>query len=156
MQIDSQIETLLEEFKEQRDQIKNMILEVEELRQQIKLLFPEKIDLRTRKFLEDKVKTMVSFYNVLLDMRKEVSASVRIELEARRKLEGDDFDPDDISEILDIRDISRKIEKFKDEKVITQQKRIVKQKGIEELAEKGIDVPGLKELKELEELEEGE
>lgn len=150
MQIDDIVISLLIEFKEQREQIKGMVTEVEMLRDQMSMLFPEKINATTRKFLEDKIKTMVSFYNVLLDMRKEISKSVREELDFRRRLENEEFDPDDISDLLDISDISKKVEKFKENKQKLQNKRIEKSKGIGELEEKGIEVPGLNALKELE------
>jgi hypothetical protein len=151
IQIDEQVQDLLSEFKVQRDEIKDMVEEIEKLRSQVALLFPESVDARTRKFLEDKVKTMVGFYNVLLDMRKEISKSVKDEMEMRRRLTSEDFDPEDIDTLLDIADLSKKVEKFAEQKTNLQNKRIKAHKGISELEEKGIDVPGLKELKELEE-----
>jgi hypothetical protein len=151
IQIDEQVQDLLSEFKVQRDEIKDMVEEIEKLRSQVALLFPESVDARTRKFLEDKVKTMVGFYNVLLDMRKEISKSVKDEMEMRRRLTSEDFDPEDIDTLLDIADLSKKVEKFSEQKMKLQNKRISDHKGISELEEKGIDVPGLKELKELEE-----
>jgi len=151
MQITEIVTELLIEFKDQRNKIKEMVVEIEKLAAAVQLLFPETIDARTRRFLEDKVKTMVAFYNVLLDMRKEISKSVKEELEVRRRLESEDFDPDDIDELLDIRDLSKKIEKFEKAKRDVQNKRLAGHRGIKELEEKGIDVPGLKELKELDE-----
>ena len=151
MQLEGLVEGLLDEFKSQRDQIVSMVEEVEGLRQQVALLFPESIDSRTRRFLEDKVKAMVAFYNVLLDMRKEISKSIKDELEVRRRLDDNDVDLDDIDSLLDIRELSKKVEKFGDDKTKLQKKRIDKQKGMDELEEKGIEVPGLNELRELEE-----
>jgi hypothetical protein len=150
MQIDDIIKNLLEEFKEQRDAIKAMVFEVEKLHTQVALLFPETIDARTRKFLEEKVKAMVGFYNVLLDMRKEISKSVKEELDFRRRLETEEMDEDDISDMLDISDLAKKIENFKEKTQKIQQKRIDSSKGIGELEEKGIEVPGINALKELE------
>jgi len=153
MQIDDIITKLLNEFELQRNEIKGMITEIEKMRSQVSLLFPETIDMRTRKFLEDKVKAMVGFYNVLLDMRKEISKSIKDELEVRRRLTDDEFDPDSIDELLDISELSKKIEKFQEQKDTIKRKRIREHKGIQELEEKGIDVPGLNELRELEENE---
>ena len=148
MQLEGLVEGLLNEFKSQRDQIVAMVEEVEGLRKQVALLFPESIDSRTRRFLEDKVKAMVAFYNVLLDMRKEISKSIKDELEVRRRLDDNDVDLDDIDSLLDIRELSKKVEKFGDDKTKLQKKRIDKQKGMDELEEKGIEVPGLNELRE--------
>lgn len=151
MQMDQTVESLLNEFHIQRDSIKEMIVEIEKMRQQVALLFPETIDSRTRRFLEDKVKTMVGFYNVLLDMRKEISKSIKDELEFRRRLNDDEFDPEDIDSLLDISELSKKVEKFQKQKDDIKNKRLLKQKGLDELAEKGIEVPGLNELRESEE-----
>ena len=151
MQLEGLVEGLLNEFKSQRDQIVAMVEEVEGLRKQVALLFPESIDSRTRRFLEDKVKAMVAFYNVLLDMRKEISKSIKDELEVRRRLDDNEVDLEDIDSLLDIRELSKKVEKFGDDKTKLQKKRIDKQKGMDELEEKGIEVPGLNELRELEE-----
>lgn len=150
MQLDELVEGLLAEFKTQRDQIKDMVAEVDQMRKDVNQLFPESVDARTRKFLEDKVKAMVGFYNVLLDMRKEISKSIKDELEVRRRLDSDDFDPEDIDSLLDIRELSKKVEKFAVDKTKIQNSRLKEQKGMKELEEKGIDVPGLNELKELE------
>jgi hypothetical protein len=151
MQLDSIIQNLLNEFQLQRDEIKDMVIEIEKMRVQVGLLFPDVIDMRTRKFLEDKIKAMVGFYNVLLDMRKEISKSVKDELEFRRRLTDDEIDLDDIDELLDIGELSRTVEKFQEKKDKIKKKRIKDHKGIKELEEKGIDVPGLNELRELEE-----
>jgi hypothetical protein len=151
MQLDEIIIDLLKEFKDQRDKIKEMVVEVEDLQEQVSLLFPDKVDARTRKFLEDKVKTMVAFYNVLLDMRKEISKSVKEELDFRRRLENEEFDPEDLSELLDVSELSKKVDQFLDKKTKLRDKRIKESKGLAELEEKGIEIPGLKELKEEEE-----
>lgn len=153
MQLDSIIQNLLSEFQLQRNEIKDMVIEIEKMRIQVGLLFPDVIDMRTRKFLEDKIKAMVGFYNVLLDMRKEISKSVKDELEFRRRITDDEIDLDDIDELLDIGELSRTVEKFQDKKDKIKAKRIKNHKGIQELEEKGIDVPGLNELRELEEKE---
>jgi hypothetical protein len=154
MKLEGIVEELLTEFRSQRNEIKAMVTEIEALRSQVALLFPDTIDARTRRFLEDKVKTMVAFYNVLLDMRKEISKSVKEELEARRRLDNNEFDPDNIDELLDIAALSKKVEKFVVKKEEIQRKRIEDHKGIDEFAEKGIEVPGLHELREQD--EEGE
>lgn len=150
MQIDEHVEEILNEFKAQRVEIKDMVVEIERLREKMDLLFPESIDSRTRRFLEDKVKTMVAFYNVLLDMRKEISKSLKDEMEMRRRLTDDELDLEDIDELLDIGSLAKKVEKFQEQKVALQNKRLKKHKGVDELEEKGIEVPGLKELKEQE------
>jgi len=142
------IEILLTEFSQQRQAIMGMVTEVESLRGQMELLFPETIDARTRKFLEDKVKTMVSFYGVLLDMRKEISKNIKDEVEIRRRVEGGELGADDIEEMLDVRDIAKKMESFAKKKRQIQDDRLDKNKGIRELEDHGIEIPGLRALKD--------
>lgn len=149
--MEEKVELLLSEFSMQRRAIMDMINEVEQLRGKMELLFPENIDSRTRRFLEDKVKTMVSFYNVLLDMRKEISKSIKDELEIRRKAEGGNLEIDDIEEMLDIRDLAGKVEKFEKKRRKIQDNRLEEQDTLKELVSKGIDIPGMKELNDLEE-----
>lgn len=151
MELTGIVQTLLNEFEIQRNEIKDMVVEIEKMRQQVALLFPDVIDMRTRKFLEDKIKAMVGFYNVLLDMRKEISKSVKDELEFRRRITDDDFDPENIDELLDISELSRKVEKFQQQKDTIKHTRMKNSKGMDELEEKGIEVPGLDALRELEE-----
>jgi hypothetical protein len=151
MELTGIVQTLLNEFEKQRNEIKDMVVEIEKMRVQVALLFPDVIDMRTRKFLEDKIKAMVGFYNVLLDMRKEISKSVKDELEFRRRITDDDFDPENIDELLDISELSKKVEKFQQKKDTIKMKRMKNSKGMDELEEKGIEVPGLDALRELEE-----
>lgn len=151
MQLDEKVEQLLADFSVQRNAIQNMIDEVEALRSQVSQLFPDTIDARTRKFLEEKVKTMVGFYNVLLDMRKEISKSIKDEMDMRRRITDEELDLDDVDSLLDIGSLAKKVEKFQDQKIKIQNKRLKNFKGMNELEEKGIDVPGMKELKDLEE-----
>lgn len=148
-EMDERIMALLGEFSTQRDAIKDMIKEVEVLRGKVDLLFPERIDAITRRFLEDKVKTMVSFYNVLLDMRKEITKSIKDELDIRRRVESGDVDVNNIGELLDIRDIVSTIESFEKKKAKLQNTRIEENIGsLKELESHGIDIPGMKELRE--------
>ena len=122
MQLDAKVEELLEQFSIQRNAIQSMIDEVEALRAQVSQLFPETIDARTRKFLEEKVKTMVGFYNVLLDMRKEISKSIKEEMDMRRRLTDEELDLDDVDSLLDIGSLAKKVEKFQDQKIKIQRK----------------------------------
>ena len=63
-------------------------------------------------FFEEKVKAATSFFNVLLDMRKEITKSLKDEIDIRRRLELKDKDLD-FDELLDIRKLADKVEGFK-------------------------------------------
>lgn len=100
---------LLKEYKEQRDALKDMIADLEKLRSNVDKIFPENFDSRYKFLFEEKIKAAVELFKVIVDMRKEISKSVKDEIEIRRKLIlpkiGDE-------EIKDIRDLAREVEKL--------------------------------------------
>ena len=108
--VDPKITELLVEFKEQRDELKNMVKDVEKLKGHVDLLFPEKIDNRYARLFEEKIKSATGFFNVLLDIRKELIKSLSTEIEVRRKIDtGDDRD---LESLLDVRKIAKKVEQL--------------------------------------------
>jgi len=108
------ITDLLLEFKEHRDEIKKMIIEVESIRKQVDGLFPEKLDKRFLNLFEERVKAVSNLFNTLLDMRKEITKSIKDEIELRRRMLKEGIDgTSNIEDMLDIRSIARKVEKFK-------------------------------------------
>ncbi len=100
---------LLGEIKEQREALKLMIVDLELIKNKIDKLFPESLDKRFIRFFEEKVKTATGIFNSILDMRKEITKSLKDEIEIRRKLTGgidEDFDN------IDIHKLASKIEKL--------------------------------------------
>ena len=100
---------LLDEIKEQREALKLMIVDLELIKNKIDKLFPESLDKRFIRFFEEKVKTATGIFNSILDMRKEITKSLKDEIEIRRKLTGgidEDFDN------IDIHKLASKIEKL--------------------------------------------
>jgi hypothetical protein len=102
------IQELLEDFSIQRQALLQMVEDVEELKKNIDKLFPEKLNARYAKFFEDKVKTAVSMFNVLLDIRKELLKTTKDEIDIRRKITG----KGDLNELVDVRSLVKKMEKF--------------------------------------------
>jgi hypothetical protein len=105
-------EELLKEFYEHREAIKNMIKDLEQLKMRIDSLFPATLDARYIRFFEEKVKTITSLFNSLLEMRKEIAKNVREEIEIRSKMpEGSP--EEEIEKYLDVRKMADKIEDFR-------------------------------------------
>lgn len=102
------IQNLLDDFATQRKALLQMVEDVEKLKIDIDKLFPEKLNARYAKFFEDKVKTAVSMFNVLLDIRKELLKTTKDEIDIRRKVTG----KGDLNELIDVRKLASKIEKF--------------------------------------------
>lgn len=106
------IQNLLEDFQIQRDAMNQMIEDVEKLKASIDALFPEKLDGRYAKLFEEKIKTAVSMFNVLLDIRKELLKTTKDEIEIRRKVSG----KGDLNDMIDVRKIAKSIESFDSKK----------------------------------------
>jgi hypothetical protein len=133
---------LLEEFKHQRDEIIKMVSEIETLKTNISKLFPEKMDSRYSHFFEEKVKTMTAFFNVLLDMRKEILRSLKDEMELRKRVDQGELNQAELEGILDIRKITEKLDNFKKQKIRLQKDRMDNVDNID-LEKEGIKIPGV-------------
>lgn len=83
----SEQETLLAEFKENREALRVMVEDLEKFKKQVQELFPDKFDNRYKYLFDEKVKATTGFFNSLLDIRKEINKSLKDELEMRRKLD---------------------------------------------------------------------
>jgi len=134
------IDFLLKEYDDHRDALKSMIVDLEKIRAKVDMLIPDSLDARYMRFFEEKVKSITGLFNSLLDMRREIAKSVKDEIEIRRKIKGDD-DLIDIEDMLDVRSMATKIDKFKEdtEKVHKGRLKIIKDQTIDE----EIDIPGL-------------
>lgn len=119
------IDELLNEFSEQRNQLKLMIKEVEEIKNKIDNLLPEpqSNEKDYRNFMkgsryislfEERVKSITEFFRIILDMRKEISKTLKDEIDLRRRSE-QSFS-DDISSMLDISTLADKVEKLEKKK----------------------------------------
>jgi hypothetical protein len=114
---DSVIRELLEEYKKQRDALKEMISDIEQLKKRIDSLFPDTLNKRYVRFFEEKVKTATGMFNVLLDMRKELTKNLKEEIEIRSKLDNQ-IDAEDLDKIYNIRALAKKVEVLKKQKDI--------------------------------------
>lgn len=106
---------LLKEFKIHRDAIMGMIDDLEKLKEHVDKLFPQKLDVRTMRFFEDKVKSATELFKALLEMRKEIQKSLKEEIDLRRKVEINDTE-DDIEKLINIRDLADKVQDFKEQR----------------------------------------
>jgi len=107
------LDSLLSEFKEQRDAIKAMITDLDAIKTKVDSLFPQKMDQRFIRIFEEKVKAATGIFNTLLDMRKEITKSLKDEIELRRRLLKDDLgEAESLEELFDIRKIAKKVENF--------------------------------------------
>jgi hypothetical protein len=133
---------LLKEFKKQRDEIIKMVEEMEILKANISKLFPERMDSRYSHLFEEKVKTMSAFFNVLLDMRKEIIKSLKDEFELRKKVDTGELKEEELEGILDIRKITDKINTFNKKRNKLQKERMDAVEDVD-LEKEGIKIPGI-------------
>lgn len=136
------IEELLVEFTTHRNAIKDMINDLEKIRVKIDRLIPDSLDNRYIRFFEEKVKSITGLFNSLLDMRKEIAKSIKDEIDIRRRIKDRPLDAD-LEELLDVRSMVQKIDKFKDETEKLKEKRGSK----EQTVDKTIIIPGINDEK---------
>jgi predicted membrane chloride channel (bestrophin family) len=141
MIIEQHYSNLLDEFKEQRDAIKQMVTDLEVIKANIHRLIPETLDQRYVRYFEEKVKALTALFNVVLDMRKEITSSLKIEIELRKKIAGEGEDIiEQMEKVLDIRSLSRKIEDFKVESNKLKENRFLQKEQIDkEMIEKTLE-----------------
>lgn len=134
------IEFLLKEYDDHRDAIKSMIVDLEKIRVRIDTLIPDSLDQRYMRFFEEKVKSITGLFNSLLEMRKEIAKSVKDEIEIRRRVKSDE-DQIDIEDMLDVRSMAIKIDKFREETQKVQKGRLKVIK--DQMVDEEIEIPGL-------------
>lgn len=115
MGVDNITDQLLKEFRENREKLQEMIVEIETVREGIEKLFPDKLEARYKYLFEERVKTVVSVFTTLLDIRKEIARTLKDELDVRRKLSGDLSD-DEIEDMIDVRRLAKKVEQLQKKK----------------------------------------
>jgi len=137
---DEKIESLLGEFLEHRTAIRVLIGDLERIKLTIDRLIPDSLDARYVRFFEEKIKTITSLFTTLLEMRKEISKSVKDEIDIRRRFVSKG-EQQDIEQVIDIRAMAKKIKEFED--IVCNEK---EKRGIEnddKKMDKSISVPGL-------------
>jgi hypothetical protein len=137
---DEKIESLLGEFLEHRAAIRVLIGDLEKIKLTIDRLIPDSLDARYVRFFEEKIKTITSLFTTLLEMRKEISKSVKDEIDIRRRFVSKG-EQQDIEQVIDIRAMAKKIKEFED--IVCNEK---EKRGIEnddKKMDKSISVPGL-------------
>ncbi len=120
----SPIDNLINEYRQNRDELKKMILDLESLKLNIDKLFPQTLDYKYMRFFEEKIKTVTSLFNSLLDIRKEINRSIKEEIDLRRKIEKEDTDDfnDDVSKVIDIRQMAKRIENLREKVEVVENK----------------------------------
>lgn len=134
------IEYLLKEYDDHRAAIKNMIVDLEKIRVKIDVLIPDQLDARYMRFFEEKVKSVTALFISLLEMRKEIAKSVKDEIEIRRRIKDKDK-LIDLEDMLDVRSMVEKVEKFKEDTEKLKDKRFKKLKDRD--TDKTIVIPGM-------------
>jgi len=134
------VEVLLKEFDDHRKAIKGMIGDLEALKEHVDRILPTNLEARYIRFFEEKIKTITSLFNALLEMRKEIARSVKEEIEIRRKLERGDSEYD-LEDVFNVREFADKIDDFKQVQRKLRDK--VEHKDLSEY--KDINIPGITE-----------
>jgi len=134
--VDPKIFELLDDLATYRKKLISYSEQLEVVKDDVVSIFPKKLDYKDRFFLEDKIKTMSSFYSSILNIRQEVNKMIVQEIEIRRRLEQDD---DEAGQSINIRKIAESLNK-KGFKISKELKDIVDLKSQQILPETTKDV----------------
>jgi len=114
------IDQLLDQFSQHRDAILKMISDLETIKEKVDTIIPDTMDRRYTRYFEEKVKSVTDFFSTMLDMRKEITKSLKDEIELRRKIvikEGSIA----LDELIDVRSMADKVEQF--QKIVDENKK---------------------------------
>lgn len=102
---------LLHEYNENRKELKNMIKEISVLKNTVEDMFPKNVDARNKYILEERIKTVVSFFDSILKIRQEINRSIKDEIELKRKIEKELNNDEEIDNITleQLRKLHKKI-----------------------------------------------
>lgn len=110
METDKKI-LLIEEYSTQRSELHRMVEELERLKSGVEKIFPEKLDARYSRFFEEKIKTVTELFKAILDIRKEITKSIKDEIDLRNKYENGGDGTDDLDG-YDIRSLAKRLEQL--------------------------------------------
>jgi hypothetical protein len=80
------LNSLLQEFATNRNALFQLIQELDHTKRRIDLLFPDRPDFRNSMVYTERVKSLSELFRVLLEIRKEISRSLKDEFEMVRKV----------------------------------------------------------------------
>jgi hypothetical protein len=111
--INNLIEELLNEYKENREELKKMVVQINELKENVESMFPKNMDVRNKYALEEKVKTVIGFFDTILKTRQEINKSLKDEIDLRYKVREllDKDEIDDIETLEELRKIQKRLTK---------------------------------------------
>jgi len=110
---DDKIKRILLELQEQKEHLENLINEINEIKTNLDSLFPETLQARHLRFYEERIKTITSLFNLILDIRKEIVRIIKQEFDINSKIEHSGDIEKFLFENLDVRKIASRIESFK-------------------------------------------
>ena len=103
---DPKIQELLEQFTKSRGELSKYMTDVDSIREKVGQILPQNSDFRNKWVLEEKIKTVSSFYATLLNIRQEFNKTLKEEIELRRKISIGSENEDQ----FDLRELAKMVE----------------------------------------------
>lgn len=94
--IDPEYSGLLEDLTNNRKELDSMLDTATTFRKRIDTVIPDNIDFKKKYLMEEKMKLIVSTFGIELDIRKQKEASIKTEIELRRKLSGEESSAEEL------------------------------------------------------------
>jgi 4-hydroxyphenylpyruvate dioxygenase-like putative hemolysin len=109
---DPKIDELLSKFEGSREELLKYLSSLDSIKTNVESIFPQNIDFRNKFVLEEKLKTLSSFYSTMLNVRQEYNRTLKDEIMLRQKSIVENDDEKDI----DYRIVAEEVEKIQKEK----------------------------------------
>ena len=90
MDSNEKYDELISEITKNRVEMAEMLDSAVTFRKQINGMIPTTTDFKKKWLLEEKMKLIVSIFNIELDIRKQTDSSLKSEIELRRKVSGEE------------------------------------------------------------------
>jgi|GEM_PF-3303999 len=87
-----ELDSLLEELKENRENLHEMLNDVSEFRKNLDLLLPAKLDYREKYLMQERMKAVTEILRGELAIRGQIDSSIKLEIDIRKRTTDDEFE----------------------------------------------------------------
>jgi hypothetical protein len=108
---DARYEQLIDKLTINQSEYENMLTEIVETRKIVNQLFPKKLDYGKKFLMEERMKAITGVFDTELGIRKQLEASIKTEIELRRKLSGEEVTDKEMI-YSDAKELAKAIEKL--------------------------------------------
>lgn len=85
MDDNKELDSLLEELKQNRENLHEMLVDISEFRKHLDILLPNKMDFRDKYIMPERMKAVTEILRGELAIRGQIDSSIKLEIDIRRR-----------------------------------------------------------------------